>query len=180
MLAIFVRFWYTMRMSYQSAYEKSAAFYNAHPKAKACLPLINYGITGVFALAYPALFISACFLFEHKDVLKIFLVPAVALVIVSLLRMLIRRPRPYSERGAGIQPLLTRKGKDDDSFPSRHLACALSISILFLAYLPWAGILLIVLSALLGYIRFALGLHYPTDLLGGAALGGLCGLLLLI
>ncbi len=171
---------YTFVMSYKSVYEKSAAFYHAHPIAKKCLLLLNYLVTGVFFLAYLALCVASFFLWDIKDILKIFLIPALCLLLVSVLRFLINRPRPYSAQGANVQPLLEKKGKDNQSFPSRHVACAFVITSVFMPYLLWLGIAFFPLGILLCYIRFALGLHYPTDLLGGATLGGLCGLLLLI
>ena len=42
-------------MNYKSAYEKTAAFFNARPKAKKCLLLSNYLVTGLFFLAYGGL-----------------------------------------------------------------------------------------------------------------------------
>ena len=99
-------------MSYKSAYEKSAAFYNAHPIAKKCLLLANIGITGLFFLAYGALCVASFFLFKTKDIIKIFAIPAFCLLLVTLLRILFRRPRPYSEDGADITPLYHKKNRD--------------------------------------------------------------------
>ncbi len=167
-------------MNYKSAYEKTAAFFNARPYAKKCLLLSNYVVTGAFFLAYAALCIASFFLFERKDIIKIFAIPAVCLALVTILRVLINRPRPYSEQGADINPILHKKSKDKESFPSRHVACAFVIASVFLPYLTWAGIALMPLGLLLCFIRFALGLHYPTDLLGGVGVGLVSGLLLLI
>ena len=41
----------------------------------------------------------------------------------------------------------------------------------FIGLRPIGGIALLGLSVLLGYIRFATGLHYPSDLLAGMGLG---------
>ena len=167
-------------MTYKTAYEKTAAFFNARPKAKKCLLLSNYLVTGLFCLAYAALCIASFFLFAKKDIIKIFAIPAGCLLIVSLLRIVFNRPRPYSEKGANITPILHKDSKDDQSFPSRHVACAFVIASVFLPYLAWAGIALMPLGLALCAIRFALGLHYPTDLLAGAGVGLACGLFLLI
>lgn len=167
-------------MTYKSAYEKTAAFFNARPIAKKCLLLSNHLVTGIFFLAYFALCISSFFLFGTKDIIKIFAIPAFCLLVVSVLRVLINRPRPYSEHGANIDPILHKKSKDKESFPSRHVACAFVIASVFLPYLAWAGIALMPLGVILCFIRFALGLHYPTDLVGGMGVGLACGLFLLI
>ena len=167
-------------MNYKKIYEKQAAFYRAHPKAKRLLLISNYGLTGLFLLAYGALCITSLLLWEKADILKIFFIPLGCLVLVTFMRALIRRPRPYTDDGADIDPILHKKNRDTLSFPSRHSSSAFSIAIVFFPYLAWAGIALSVFGVLLCYIRFALGLHYPTDLLGGMCVGLLCGFFLLI
>lgn len=167
-------------MNYKSAYEKTASFFNARPNAKKILLFSNLLATGVFYLAYLALCISCFFFLGTKDIIKIFAIPAVGLLLVSALRVIFKRPRPYSEEGANIQPILHKKDSDNKSFPSRHLACAFVIAIVVFFYLWWAGIVLLALGVILGFIRFALGLHYPTDLLAGMGLGLACGWFLLI
>ncbi len=180
MLAIASRLWYTVFMTYLSVYEKSATFYRAHPKWKRGLILANYAVTGTFFLAYFALCIASFWVWDDKDIVKIFTIPAAALLLVSVLRLLVRRPRPYSAEGANITPLIDKKQSDRKSFPSRHIACAFVIAAVFLAYMRWVGVALLPLGVFLCYARFALGVHYPTDLLVGMGLGLLCGLLLLI
>ena len=180
MLDILWRLCYTIRMNYKKIYEKLAAFYRAHPRAKKLLLISNYGITGLFILAYGALCIASFFLWEKPDILKIFFIPLGCLVLVTLMRAVIRRPRPYTDDGADIDPILHKKNRDMLSFPSRHISSAFSIAIVFFPYCLWAGSALIPLGLALGYVRFALGLHYPTDLFGGVAVGLASGLFLLI
>ena len=168
-----------MRDYYIKLYQKNFAFYERYPRAKRALLFSNLALTGIFALAYLALVIYALFLpMPVYDALTILYVPALGAVSVAFLRPLIDRPRPYSEFGAKITPILHKKSKDKESFPSRHVTCAVAISLCFLPHLLGAGICLLALSCVLAYVRFALGLHYPSDLFGGATLGCLCGLLL--
>lgn len=165
-----------MAYDYKKLYEKNAAFYLARPKAKKALLFCNLAFTGLFFLAY-AVFVLYTLLTPHLfDALKILVLPALCLLLVMLLRLFIKRARPYSEKGANITPLLVKSGSEFKSFPSRHIACAFVIATLILAYCTGAGICLLVLGSALGYIRFALGLHYPSDLLCGALLGFLCGI----
>lgn len=161
-----------MIYDYKRSYEKNAAFYNAHPNAKTALRIGNTALTLAFVLAYAALWIYGLFNdFSPKDFAKIFTLPVIALLVVSVLRMAIDKPRPYDKDGAGITPLVPRNERERGSFPSRHLTCAFVISAVFLPYLPVVGIVGIILGCALGYARFALGLHYPSDLITGGVLG---------
>lgn len=183
LLAVLILLWYTnlMHYDYKTLYEKNAAFYEHRPKAKKALIYLNITLPALYFAAYAALLVYAALTdFPVREFIGVLFVPAVCLLCVMLLRLLIDRPRPYSENGANITPILQKKSKDKESFPSRHLASAVVIAITILPYLAWAGICLLVFSLALGYIRFALGLHYPSDLFGGALLGAICSLLYLL
>ena len=171
-----------MKYDYVTLYNKNVEFYNTHPTAKRALKIGNIVLTWLFFACYGVLWVYALFLdrFATMDLIKILFFPLLTLLTVSVLRLAITRPRPYSENGAGITPLINKKKADDKSFPSRHLACATVIATTFLPFYPIAGAFLLCMSVLLGYIRFALGLHYPSDLLAGAGIGILLGSFLLI
>ena len=164
-----------MKYNYKQLYERSASFYNSKPKAKKLLCFLNSFLTVLFGLAYLALWVYAilCSKFSIHDYIRITFVPALSLFLVSILRAVIVRPRPYSDKGDGITPLKKRKGMDDDSFPSRHLACAAAIAVCFFPSLPLVGVALLLVCVALGYVRFALGLNYPSDLLAGFAVGNI-------
>jgi membrane-associated phospholipid phosphatase len=162
-------------MDYKTLYEKNYRFYKNRPKAVKTLVFCNYLLTALFMLGFLALIIyTAITDFSWQNAIKLAVLPAVCLVLVGVFRIAFNRKRPYHKEGANITPLIY-KGVDK-SFPSRHLASALVIAIVSISYFPWAGIPLLVLSLPMAYIRFAMGLHYPTDLLAGAILGTLCGL----
>lgn len=171
----FPRMWYTeyMKYDYIRIYNKNAAFYNARPLAKRILCGANLCLTALFPLAYLLLWGYEIFFgsANAKELLWLFFLPALALLIVSVLRIAIRRPRPYAKQGANIAPLVEKSSRDDQSFPSRHTACAAVIGTVFLHFFPAVGALLLAASLALAYTRFALGLHYPSDLLTGLGLG---------
>lgn len=167
-----------MKYSYVSLYEKNAALFNARPALKKGLFLCDRLLTLGFFLAYGAFVLCAIALeYAPEDLMRVLGAPALCLFLVSLLRLAIYRPRPYSEKGANITPLYPKKGDGDHSFPSRHIACAFVIALTLLPYSTGAGVCLTVFGALLAYVRFALGWHYPTDLLAGGILGALCGMI---
>jgi membrane-associated phospholipid phosphatase len=60
------------------------------------------------------------------------------------------------------------------AFPSSHVAIALSISLAMLRWRRNAGVGLTVVTVALGLGAVYGGFHYATDILAGAALGGLC------
>lgn len=166
-----------MRYDYKTIYEKNAAFFHARPRAKRALLLSNHLFTWLFFATYIGFCAWAVFSGVYvKDLVYIFALPALCLLIVGVLRLAVRRPRPYSEQGANITPILKKENNLDKSFPSRHVACAFVIACVILSHIVWAGIPLCMCGCALGYIRFALGVHYPTDIFGGAGIGLACGL----
>jgi undecaprenyl-diphosphatase len=80
------------------------------------------------------------------------------------------RPRPFAVENAvraGADPL------DPFSFPSGHTLHAVAFSIVAIAYYPMLAWLLVPFTLLVAASRVVLGLHYPSDVLAGAALGAL-------
>ena len=183
MLEIACSLWYTvfMKYDYVTLYNKNASFFNARPTAKRILTVGNAFLTWLFFACYGGLWIYTLSIapLDVKEMVKIAFVPLLALVTVTVLRLAIDRPRPYAEDGADITPLVAKKS-DGKSFPSRHLTCATVIAMTFLPFYPIMGGILLFASVLLGYARFATGLHYPSDILAGAGVGIILGSLIFV
>lgn len=64
---------------------------------------------------------------------------------------------------------------DRYSFPSGHTLHAVSFTVVALHHVPTLVPLLLPFTMLIAASRVVLGLHYPTDVAAGAALGGLIG-----
>lgn len=80
------------------------------------------------------------------------------------------RPRPYQVHqhiAAGTQPL------DQFSFPSGHTLHAVTFTLIACSYYPQLAVALVPFTLLVAASRLVLGLHYPSDVLAGAALGAL-------
>ncbi len=160
---------------YKKLYEKNAAFLDSRNVAKKALPIFDKLLTASFFVAYAILCIFVIVTeVSAVQTLPVFFAPLLGLLVASILQLFVDRPRPYSEQGAGITPLVEKKTQGL-SFPSRHLTCATVIATACLPYIAPLGIFLYFLSVLLLYTRFSLGLHYPADLLAGGVLGCVCG-----
>jgi undecaprenyl-diphosphatase len=89
-------------------------------------------------------------------------------VLYKLLKRVFVRERPFithSTIDLGMTPL------DRYSFPSGHTLHAVSFAWQATAHFPELGWVLVPLAALIAGSRVVLGLHYPTDVLAGAAIG---------
>jgi undecaprenyl-diphosphatase len=88
------------------------------------------------------------------------------------LKRLIGRQRPEGEWG------LIYRSTDPHSFPSGHAARLFMLAVLSLALGPtWFIVLLFLWAPLVALARVAMGVHYLSDMVGGAVLGILFGVL---
>jgi undecaprenyl-diphosphatase len=93
---------------------------------------------------------------------------AIGLVVYRLLKASTTRVRPYKVlRGiqAGIDPL------DAFSFPSGHTLHAVAFTVVAVSHFPALAPVLVPFTLLVAASRVVLGLHYPSDVLAGAAIG---------
>jgi undecaprenyl-diphosphatase len=91
-----------------------------------------------------------------------------ALLIYRLLKAKTLRPRPCAVTPAVKQQTHTL---DQFSFPSGHTLHAVSFTIIVGGHLPMTSWLLAPFALLIAVSRPILGLHYPSDVLAGAAIG---------
>jgi undecaprenyl-diphosphatase len=98
--------------------------------------------------------------------LAVFLAIAGLAALVLVVKFAIRRRRPEGEWG-GLYRLT-----DPHSFPSGHAARAFLLATLVVAWGPaWLAPILVIWAPLVALSRVAMGLHYVSDIVGGAALG---------
>jgi undecaprenyl-diphosphatase len=81
-------------------------------------------------------------------------------------KLLVRRRRPREDPGAALirMPSTT-------SFPSGHSASAFAFATGVCSELPMLAPALFPLAGAVAYSRVHTGVHYPSDVLGGAAIG---------
>jgi undecaprenyl-diphosphatase len=103
------------------------------------------------------------------------LAAALAVLVNVPIRGFVERPRPFRTH-EGLEVLVT--GKTDYSFVSDHATITMALAVgLFVANRKF-GLVGIALALLEGFCRVYMGVHYPTDVIGGFALGTAVALLL--
>jgi undecaprenyl-diphosphatase len=85
-------------------------------------------------------------------------------------KLLVRRPRPSWRAPLVPAPRTT-------SFPSGHAASAFAFAVAASREMPAAAVVLVPLAVTVSYSRVYVGVHYPSDVLLGAALGAGIGTL---
>lgn len=103
--------------------------------------------------------------------LRIWVAVVATALVVNVAKRLARRERPVGTWGASY------RRKDPHAFPSGHGARAFLLAALAFAFgPPWLGPLAGLWATLVAASRVALGVHYLSDVVGGALLGIACGL----
>jgi undecaprenyl-diphosphatase len=93
---------------------------------------------------------------------------------VMTAKQLIRRRRPEGEWGA------IYRNTDPHSFPSGHAARAFLIAVIAAGLGPsWLAVILWIWAPLVALARAAMGVHYLSDVVAGAVVGIVVGLLAL-
>ena len=156
--------------NYQEWYNHIAANIENKPFFLRLLRTFNRFMTVVMPMIYLTL-LATTYLQQGlgKQVLIYVFIPASGFVILSFLRKKINAPRPYEVWE--IVPLLDRDSPGK-SMPSRHVFSATIISMACLHASLSVGVILLVLSALLGLVRVSGGVHYPKDVV----VAYICGL----
>lgn len=156
-------------------YEAISRPFRAHPVALHALKAVNDGLKYLCYVLYPVLLVLLA-VNEPSELLRAVLTPAVLFVGLSAFRRLYDAPRPYE--ALEIEPLMYKSTKGK-SFPSRHIFSIFMIAMCWLAYCVPMGVFLLISGAFMAAIRVIGGVHYPKDVIAGALvaiLGGIVGL----
>lgn len=111
------------------------------------------------------------------EMAKLVLIPAVSFRILTAVRDKIDRPRPYETHDI---TQIIKKDKKGHSFPSRHCFSMACVSMVFMYVNRGLGRLFVLFTAVLAALRVIGGVHYPSDVAAGCAVGFLCGALIFI
>ncbi len=145
------------------------------------LMVTHFERTAIFeCMVLPA---SLLFLFYtyRLNALKVIAVLALTVGLSDVLayrgvKTFVKRPRPFQnlEISSWVRKVGDAQGP---SFPSNHAANCFAAAVVLAWYFKRVGNIFYILAALVAISRVALGVHYPSDVLGGAILGITVGFL---
>ena len=94
------------------------------------------------------------------------------------IKPLVARVRPFN--AAPLLDGLLIKQPTDFSFPSGHTMCSFASGVVIFYMNRRLGIFALIISSLIGFSRLYLYVHYPSDVLLGAIIGILLGIISII
>lgn len=99
----------------------------------------------------------------------------VRFVLVEIIRRVFFRPRPFVYNPVN---LLISHSANEPSFPSGHASFYFALSTIIYGYNKGFGILFYISSLIIVASRVFVGIHWPSDIIAGAILGIVIGLIL--
>ena len=97
------------------------------------------------------------------------------LLINYIVKSSLNRKRPIAEPGSGLEPLV--RVPSSSSFPSAHAAMSFAAAIVFTYFHPSLWFLFFGLAVIISWSRVYVGVHYPSDVVGGTLVGLIMGIL---
>lgn len=158
---------------YEKNYVKIKNFISKYKYGTQILRVLNNLTTTLVYLTYP-IFLLVLGIKRDPRFWRVIFVPGISFVLVSIFRNYINLPRPYEV--LDIVPIINKdtKGK---SFPSRHVFSVFIIAMtLYYISIP-VGITLMIIGVMVAIIRVLGGVHFPRDVIAGALIGILCGII---
>lgn len=153
-----------------------AAFYLINKSLRnPVLDLVMPFITNKWNFAIPAFLLLGYVLLFRPKRDRILALSAIAVILLTdgtsqLLKDLFERTRPF-------HPLRDMTRPVSFSFPSNHAGNMFALAAFLTYNYPRLGWLCFPAATLVAYSRVYVGSHYPIDVLGGALLGSVIGLL---
>lgn len=157
----------------KESYLKITGLIREDPKKIRLVRSTNQLLTRFVFLLYP-IFLFLLLLQKNPHLFRAILVPAISFVAVTVFRKVVNVPRPYEK--FDMPPVLEKdtKGK---SFPSRHVFSIFIIAMSIFYIHTGSGILLFIAGAVLAVLRVIGGVHEPRDVVAGALIGILSGVI---
>ena len=97
-----------------------------------------------------------------------------ASIITMLIKRTLGRVRPGRENAGKFLGPSLKHANYRESFPSSHSSCAVAMSVMLAIWYPAAAPTFWGLAIACAVLRYVLDAHWPSDVLGGIALGYAC------
>ncbi len=136
--------------------------------------ITHFGDKGLFFIALGLILII--FSKTRKCGLTVAVALAIGVIVGNvILKNVVARIRPFDLYDVmnGTKDYIDTivKRPDDWSFPSGHTMAAFATATAVFGYYKKAGLALIIFAVIMGFSRFYLFVHYPTDIICGGILG---------
>lgn len=103
---------------------------------------------------------------KEKNISKKMIIVLIFIVIFTqAIKYIVMRPRPYTE----LSSLVLLSLGTDPSFPSGHTSISTAMS--FVLSKGYENYYFMLIPCIVGFSRLYIGVHYPSDVLGGFILG---------
>lgn len=102
---------------------------------------------------------------------EVLVAPFGTTVVATVIKRLVSRVRPGREGAGRFLGPSWKHANYKESFPSSHSACATALSVTLAIMYPQAAVTFWVLALLCAGLRYILDAHWPSDCLGGIAMG---------
>ncbi len=135
---------------------------------------LNSFFTDVVYIAFFGLLLQKIIEHRYAEFARIVMVTGISFLFVSVIRHFLNTERPYVKYS--FTPLL-EKEKKGDSLPSRHVFSAFVIGMAYLYTDVFGGVLILLVGVMIAVIRVLVGVHFPRDVITGAVIGILSGLI---
>ena len=156
-------------------------YVNGRKRLSFTLLLFSFSVSALIAAAFVGYTVYLLFfLKDYIEALRVVITAGVPFFTVGALRAWLMLPRPFEVypfyEGHPAAELFGGE-KKSGSFPSRHAYSSFVIGTVFFFVNPWCALIFGVPAVLMCACRALLGIHFVRDLLAGALIGILSGVL---
>ena len=171
---------------YPDFYEKISAPLRRTTFGVRMLNIINRILTLTMYILYPLMLMILLLCGLHNEenaaaairyTLPYVLIPGISFVLVTVVRDRLDWKRPYEEYE--LRPLI-KKDTKGHSMPSRHVFSCTVIAMCLLSKSVLPGVVCLLFSVILCFVRVLGGVHYPRDVIAGFVIGILAGSLVFV
>lgn len=108
---------------------------------------------------------------RRSAILPLVLSVTAASMVAFLIKRLAGRARPKREHAGKFLGPILRHDNAHESFPSSHSACAVALSVVLTYLYPQAAVTWWTLAMITAVLRYVVDAHWPSDVIGGIAVG---------